>query len=171
MIARRWEAVSANSIAPLTLGGNLLSAGLRAHSSQWALPGGRCDEGETQVTAALRELHEELGLELREANVLGLLDDYRLKVPMGFLKPGLTVYLAGETFAELGGSEFSEVILGITSGRPPALDLAKEAALQRFLVDAMRYLAQTDPIANRHAIELLSEHVRTRFRMTDSPLG
>ncbi len=54
----------------------LRAAGLRAHSSQWALPGGRCDEGETQVTAALRELHEELGLELREQNVLGLLDDY-----------------------------------------------------------------------------------------------
>ncbi len=54
----------------------LRAAGLRAHSSQWALPGGRCDEGETQVTAALRELREELGLELREANVLGLLDDY-----------------------------------------------------------------------------------------------
>ncbi len=54
----------------------LRAAGLRAHSSQWALPGGRCDEGETQVTAALRELHEELGLELRQANVLGLLDDY-----------------------------------------------------------------------------------------------
>jgi hypothetical protein len=35
----------------------------------------------------------------------------------------------------------------------------------------MRYLAQTDPISNRNAIELLSEHVRTRFRMTDSPLG
>jgi 8-oxo-dGTP pyrophosphatase MutT (NUDIX family) len=54
----------------------LRAAGLRAHSSQWALPGGRCDEGETQVTAALRELHEELGLDLRESNVLGLLDDY-----------------------------------------------------------------------------------------------
>ena len=54
----------------------LRAAGLRAHSSQWALPGGRCDEGETQVTAALRELHEELGLDLREASVLGLLDDY-----------------------------------------------------------------------------------------------
>jgi hypothetical protein len=35
----------------------------------------------------------------------------------------------------------------------------------------MRYLAQADPINNRGAIELLSEHVRTRFRMTDSPLG
>lgn len=42
---------------------------------------------------------------------------------------------------------------------------------QRLLVEAMRYLAQSDPISNRNAIELLSEHVRTRFRMTDSPLG
>ncbi len=41
---------------------------------------------------------------------------------------------------------------------------------QRILVEAMRYLAQTDPITNRNAIELLSEHVRTRFRMSDSPL-
>jgi 8-oxo-dGTP pyrophosphatase MutT (NUDIX family) len=54
----------------------LRAAGLRAHRGQWALPGGRCDEGETQVTAALRELHEELGLELGPVDVLGLLDDY-----------------------------------------------------------------------------------------------
>ena len=54
----------------------LRAAGLRAHSSQWALPGGRCDADETPVMAALRELHEELGLELGEGDVLGLLDDY-----------------------------------------------------------------------------------------------
>lgn len=42
---------------------------------------------------------------------------------------------------------------------------------QRLLVEAMRYLAQSDPLNNRGAIELLSEHVRTRFRMTDSPLA
>ncbi|MBI1739742.1 MAG: hypothetical protein HY233_10030 [Acidobacteriales bacterium] len=42
---------------------------------------------------------------------------------------------------------------------------------QRMLVEAMKYLAQTDKEANRSAIELLSEHVRTKFRMTDSPLG
>jgi 8-oxo-dGTP pyrophosphatase MutT (NUDIX family) len=54
----------------------LRAAGLRAHRGQWALPGGRCDEGETPVMAALRELHEELGLELGTGDVLGLLDDY-----------------------------------------------------------------------------------------------
>jgi len=42
---------------------------------------------------------------------------------------------------------------------------------QRLLVEAMRYLTQSDPVTNRNAIELLSEHVRTRFRMTDSPLA
>ena len=52
------------------------SASLRSHSAQWALPGGRCDAGETQVEAALRELHEELGLALDESDVLGMLDDY-----------------------------------------------------------------------------------------------
>ena len=52
------------------------SARLRAHSAQWALPGGRCDAGETQPQAALRELHEELGLALGPRDVLGMLDDY-----------------------------------------------------------------------------------------------
>jgi len=42
---------------------------------------------------------------------------------------------------------------------------------QRLLVEAMKYLAQSDPVANRSAIALLSEHVRTRFRMSDSPLS
>lgn len=49
---------------------------LRRHAGQWALPGGRLDEGETVEEAALRELHEELRLELQPAEILGLLDDY-----------------------------------------------------------------------------------------------
>ncbi|MFZ0285354.1 MAG: hypothetical protein WAL32_08985 [Terriglobales bacterium] len=42
---------------------------------------------------------------------------------------------------------------------------------QRLLVEAMKYLTQADPVSNRPAVEFLSEHVRTRFRMTDSPLS
>lgn len=40
---------------------------------------------------------------------------------------------------------------------------------QKTLVQAMRYLAQSDPQANREAIELLSEHFRNNFRMSDVP--
>src|SRR5450631_3815912 len=49
----------------------LRASGLRAHSNQWALPGGRCDDGETPVAAALRELHEEIGLSCDPQDVLG----------------------------------------------------------------------------------------------------
>jgi 8-oxo-dGTP pyrophosphatase MutT (NUDIX family) len=49
---------------------------LSAHSAQWALPGGRIDQGETPIEAALRETDEEVGVRLSESAVLGLLDDY-----------------------------------------------------------------------------------------------
>ena len=49
---------------------------LKDHAGQWALPGGRTDEGETPEQTALRELHEEVFLDLPTSSILGRLDDY-----------------------------------------------------------------------------------------------
>jgi 8-oxo-dGTP pyrophosphatase MutT (NUDIX family) len=46
------------------------------HPGQWALPGGRTEPGESAEQAALRELHEEVGLRLDHGDVLGRLDDF-----------------------------------------------------------------------------------------------
>ncbi len=52
------------------------TARLNTHAGQWALPGGRLDPGETSQEAALRELHEEIGIASSAVRVLGQLDDY-----------------------------------------------------------------------------------------------
>lgn len=52
---------------------------LREHGGQWALPGGRIDGNENAIQASLREMHEEINLELSESNVVGLLDDYQTR--------------------------------------------------------------------------------------------
>jgi phosphoribosylformylglycinamidine synthase subunit PurL len=77
--------------------------------------------------------------------MVGLLDDYRLRLGAGFV-PGAVVYLLGETFAELGGSEYADVVLGMVSGHPPGLDLTREAGLVKLLVDG----ARADLLASAH---------------------
>jgi len=67
--------------------------------------------------------------------MLGVIEDYRLAVSQAF-GPGSWIYLAGESFPELGGSEFGEAVLGVVGGRPPALDLERERALHLLLVHA-----------------------------------
>jgi len=68
-VLSRWSTASALMLTRRSIE-------LRAHAGQWAMPGGRIDVGETPEQAALRELHEEVGLVLDARAVLGRLDDY-----------------------------------------------------------------------------------------------
>jgi 8-oxo-dGTP pyrophosphatase MutT (NUDIX family) len=85
----------------------LRAADLRAHRGQWALPGGRCDAGETQAEAALRELREEVGLEPSPADVLGMLDDYPTR--SGYLITPVVVWAAGSWVISPNPAEVASV--------------------------------------------------------------
>jgi phosphoribosylformylglycinamidine synthase II len=62
--------------------------------------------------------------------VVGLLDDERRVTTRTFKNSGDAVILLGEDRGELGGSAYLKTIHGLVAGDVPALDLAREKALQ-----------------------------------------
>jgi ADP-ribose pyrophosphatase YjhB (NUDIX family) len=83
------------------------AATLRGHGGQWALPGGRTDPGETAEATALRELHEELGLELNHDAVLGRLDDYTTR--SGYVITPVVMWATGDLELRPEPSEVAHV--------------------------------------------------------------
>lgn len=93
---------------------------LRSHAGQWALPGGRIDAGETPEQAALRELHEEVGLVLDEHAVLGRLDDYATR--SGYLITPVVVWAGAARELVLNENEVA------SAHRLPASELLRADA-------------------------------------------
>ena len=80
---------------------------IKRHANQYALPGGRLDDGENAEDAALRELDEELGLKLGPSCVLGRLDDYPTR--SGFRIAPIVVWAGADCTIRPAASEVAEV--------------------------------------------------------------
>ncbi|WP_340673105.1 phosphoribosylformylglycinamidine synthase subunit PurL [Brevibacillus agri] len=70
--------------------------------------------------------------------MVGLITDVDHITTQDFKNEGDAIILLGETFAELGGSEYQKLATGSISGRPPQIDLNKEAAVQKLVLTAIR---------------------------------
>ena len=79
---------------PLTVRGS----GMRNHTGQVSLPGGRVDEGETVEAAAVREAEEEIGVDRHQVQVLGRLTPLHIPVSNFLLHPVVGVLPARPVF-------------------------------------------------------------------------
>ena len=70
--------------------------------------------------------------------MVGLVHDTDHITTQGFKNEGDVILLLGDTFTELGGSEFQYAVHGVTEGRPPKLDLATEKALLDAVLGAIQ---------------------------------
>jgi phosphoribosylformylglycinamidine synthase II len=68
--------------------------------------------------------------------MVGLISDYRKRLGAGFRTEGDFVLLIGSSHNDIGGSEYLKVEHGLVAGRPPALDFARERAVNRLVLAA-----------------------------------
>jgi len=109
-----------------------------------------CEELEIPITGGNVSFYNEtLGEGIYPTPVLGvvgILDDVRKTAKMPFAAAGRTIVLlrAGEAAditdveSEFGSSEYAKEILSALWGYPPELDLEKEAALQRAVIELIQ---------------------------------
>ena len=109
-----------------------------------------CEELEIPITGGNVSFYNEtLGEGIYPTPVLGvvgILEDVHNTAKMHFATPGRTVVLlrggeAGDITdaeTEFGSSEYATEILGTLWGYPPELDLEKESALQRAVIDLVK---------------------------------
>jgi 8-oxo-dGTP pyrophosphatase MutT (NUDIX family) len=104
-----------------------------AHSGQVSLPGGKAEHGEDAIQTALRETHEEVGIDPTAVSVLGTLSPFFV-VPSNFMVTPVVGYVATEPLFVPDALEVSRILKGEVSTL-----LAPEAVKRKEILAAGRY--------------------------------
>ncbi|HEX4182394.1 MAG TPA: CoA pyrophosphatase [Caulobacteraceae bacterium] len=86
---------------------------LRNHTGQVAFPGGRCEPGELPWETALREAHEEVGLEPSHVTIAGLSSGYQTRTGfditpvVAFVRPGFALVPNPDEVADVFETPFA----------------------------------------------------------------
>lgn len=110
------------------------SAKLSNHAGEIAFPGGRVEPGETDLQAALRETHEEVGLVVSPSEVLGRLSDH--PSPAGYVATPLVARLPWPQVVTPDPAEVAKVFtvpLAALQAATPTTRPAKLSSYQRLL--------------------------------------
>ena len=91
--------------------------------------------------------------------MVGVIDDYQRRLGAALRAEGDFVLLIGSSHNDLGGSEYLKVEHGHVAGRPPALDLTREKAVNRLILSAAQsgYLHSAHDCADGGMLIALAE--------------
>jgi phosphoribosylformylglycinamidine synthase len=70
--------------------------------------------------------------------MIGVIEDYSRRLDAALKREGDFVLMVGSSHNDLGGSEYLKVEHGTVAGRPPVLDLTREAAVNRLILAAAK---------------------------------
>jgi phosphoribosylformylglycinamidine synthase len=91
--------------------------------------------------------------------MIGLIDDYNKRLGAGLRAEGDFVLQIGSSHNDLGGSDYLKVQYDVVAGRPPALDLVREKAVNRLILSAAQsgYLRSAHDCADGGMLVALAE--------------
>ena len=124
--------------------------GISSSSQALVIPSIVCEKLEIPITGGNVSFYNEtLGEGIYPTPVLGvvgILEDVHKAAKMHFAAPGRTIVLlhggeAGDITdaeTEFGSSEYAKEVLGALWGYPPEVDLEKEAALQKVIIEVIQ---------------------------------
>ncbi|MEK6557146.1 MAG: AIR synthase-related protein, partial [Candidatus Margulisiibacteriota bacterium] len=70
--------------------------------------------------------------------ILGLFDSEAPAMTLDFQEAGDLIYLVGDTYNDIGGTEYLKIVHGLVEGMPPAMNLKKEKLLQSSMIESIR---------------------------------